>query len=67
MKILHYYRRTETPHHLLPAAVERLSRALALGRSGDVGGSGILSAVDTEICFNVQIGGGGGHHVTTET
>ena len=48
MKIIHYYRRTETPHSLLPTIKEQL-----LSLSSDAA-SNIVS-IETESCFNVQI------------
>ena len=44
MKIVHYYRRTDTPHSLLPSIGEQLSS----------GGCDVVS-IDAEYCFNVQI------------
>ena len=49
MKIIHYYRRTETPHSLLPSIKEQLSQSSFC--KDDT--SKILS-IDTESCFNVQ-------------
>mmetsp|Transcript_28549 Transcript_28549/g.60527 ORF Transcript_28549/g.60527 Transcript_28549/m.60527 type:complete len:1339 (+) Transcript_28549:125-4141(+) len=50
MKIVHYYRRTETPHSLLPSVREQLSQ----NPSTKEDASKIVS-IDTESCFNVQI------------
>jgi phosphoribosylformylglycinamidine synthase len=49
MKIIHYYRRTETPHSLLPSIKEQLSTTPSKDDA-----SKIIS-IDTESCFNVQI------------
>lgn len=49
MKIIHYYRRTETPHSLLPSIKEQLSQS-----SSKDDASKIVS-INTESCFNVQI------------
>jgi phosphoribosylformylglycinamidine synthase len=48
-KIVHYYRKTEPSHSLLPSAKEQLK---ALGLTDD---ANKISAVETESCFNVQI------------
>ena len=50
MKIIHYYRRTETPHSLLPSIKEQLSQSSSCKDDA----SKILS-IDTESCFNVQL------------
>mmetsp|Transcript_9653 Transcript_9653/g.20386 ORF Transcript_9653/g.20386 Transcript_9653/m.20386 type:complete len:1333 (+) Transcript_9653:170-4168(+) len=50
MKIIHYYRRTETPHSLLPSIKEQLSQ----NSSTKDEASNILS-IETESCFNVQL------------
>jgi len=50
MKIIHYYRRTETPHSLLPSIKEQLSQSTSCKDDA----SKILS-IDTESCFNVQL------------
>lgn len=50
MKIIHYYRRTETPHSLLPSIKEQLSTSSDL--KGD---ASKITSIDTESCFNVQI------------
>lgn len=52
MKIVHYYRRTEAPHGLLPSVREALSQD-ASARDDP---ARVLS-VDTESCFNVQLDG----------
>ena len=44
-KIIHYYRKTPTPHSLLPSLKEQLSTEQ---------GASILR-IDTESCFNVQL------------
>jgi phosphoribosylformylglycinamidine synthase len=46
MTILHYYRRTETPHSLVPSINEQLHH-LHVHRA--------VVHIDTEYCFNVQI------------
>jgi phosphoribosylformylglycinamidine synthase len=48
-KIIHYYRKTEPSHSLLPSAKEQLE---ALGLTED---ANKISAVETESCFNVKI------------
>jgi len=48
-KIIHYYRKTETSHSLLPSCKEQLT---ALGLAED---AGKISAIETESCFNVQL------------
>lgn len=54
-KIVHYYRRTDTPHSLLPSLVEQL----ALAEGGDKGDGpsspSIIASIETESCFNVQL------------
>ena len=50
MKILHYYRRTETPHSLLPKVNERLTQFF-----GKEYVTSLEIQVETELCFNVQI------------
>ena len=53
-KIVHYYRRTDTPHSLLPSLVEQL--ALASGSDGGGASSpSVIASVETESCFNVQL------------
>ena len=47
-KIVHYYRKTPTPHSLLPSIKEQLTAEQA---------ASILS-IDTESCFNVQLSTG---------
>jgi phosphoribosylformylglycinamidine synthase len=47
--IIHYYRKTETSHSLLPSCKEQLS---SLGLEDD---AGKISAIETESCFNVQL------------
>jgi phosphoribosylformylglycinamidine synthase len=47
--IVHYYRKTPTPHSLLPSIKEQLSSS-----SDDAVAASILR-VDTESCFNVQL------------
>lgn len=47
--IVHYYRKTPTPHSLLPSIKEQLSS------SDDNGASSSILRVDTESCFNVQL------------
>ena len=49
MKIIHYYRRTETPHSLLPSIKEQLYQ------SGDLDGNVQVVSIETESCFNVQL------------
>ena len=48
-RIVHYYRKTEPPHSLLPSCKEQLK---ALGMVED---SDKISGIDTESCFNVQM------------
>lgn len=48
-RIVHYYRKTEPPHSLLPSCKEQLK---ALGLIED---SEKISGVETESCFNVQM------------
>ena len=50
-KILHYYRETEPSHSLLPSIKEQLK---SIGLSSD---AELLTSVQTESCFNVQIEG----------
>lgn len=51
-KIVHYYRKTEPPHSLLPSVLENL-RSLSLAADAD-----LIQNIETESCFNVQIAGG---------
>ena len=44
-KIIHYYRKTPTPHSLLPSLKEQLSTEQAAS----------ILRIDTESCFNVQL------------
>jgi phosphoribosylformylglycinamidine synthase len=48
-KIVHYYRKTEPSHSLLPSSKEQL-KASGLGKDADK-----ISAVETESCFNVKM------------
>lgn len=48
MTIIHYYRRNETPHSLVPSINERLHHLAAND------GRAVVS-IETEYCFNVQI------------
>ena len=48
-EIIHYYRKTEPSHSLLPSAKEELN---SLGLSDD---AAKISTVETESCFNVQM------------
>jgi phosphoribosylformylglycinamidine synthase len=48
-KIIHYYRKTETSHSLLPSCQEQL-KALGLGND-----AGLIRVIETESCFNVQL------------
>lgn len=50
MPILHYYRRTPTPHSLLPKIIERLTQSF-----GAEYVTSLQIEVETELCFNVQI------------
>ena len=50
MKIIHYYRRTETPHSLLPSIKEQLSQS-----SNNTEDASKILSIDTESCFNVQL------------
>ena len=52
MKIIHYYRRTETPHSLLPSIKEQLTQSSDATLSND---ATKISSIDTESCFNVQL------------
>ena len=52
MKIIHYYRRTETPHSLLPSIKEQLTQSSDTTLSND---ATKISSIDTESCFNVQL------------
>ena len=57
MKIVHYYRRVDTPHSLLPSIKEQLlssSSSSSLSSSADDRRCDVLS-IETEYCFNVQI------------
>ena len=47
--IIHYYRKTEAPHSLLPSCREQLS---AVGLQDDVAK---IVNIETESCFNVQL------------
>eukprot|EP00984_Skeletonema_dohrnii_P009572 scaffold3660_cov129-Skeletonema_dohrnii-CCMP3373.AAC.6 len=47
-KIVHYYRKTPTPHSLLPSIKEQLSTEQAAS----------ILRIDTESCFNVQLSTG---------
>ena len=47
MTIIHYYRRNETPHSLVPSINERLHHLAANGRA--------VVSIESEYCFNVQI------------
>jgi phosphoribosylformylglycinamidine synthase len=47
--VIHYYRKTEAPHSLLPSCKEQLS---ALGFQDDVAK---IVKIETESCFNVQL------------
>jgi phosphoribosylformylglycinamidine synthase len=48
-KIIHYYRKIETPHSLLPSCKEQLD-SLGLGEDADK-----ITDVERESCFNVQL------------
>jgi phosphoribosylformylglycinamidine synthase len=48
-KIIHYYRKTETSHSLLPSCQEQLS---SLRLQDD---AAKISGIETESCFNVQL------------
>lgn len=48
-RIIHYYRKTEPPHSLLPSCKEQL-KSLGLGEDSDK-----ISGVETESCFNVLL------------
>ena len=48
-KIIHYYRKTETSHSLLPSCKEQLS---SLGLADD---AAKIAGIETESCFNVQL------------
>lgn len=48
-RIVHYYRKTEPPHSLLPSCKEQL-KSLGLSQDADK-----ISGVETESCFNVQM------------
>jgi phosphoribosylformylglycinamidine synthase len=48
-KIIHYYRKTEASHSLLPSCKEQLE-ALGLGAE-----AGKIRIIETESCFNVQL------------
>lgn len=50
-KIVHYYRKTEPPHSLLPSVKEEL-KDLGLEKEGKK-----IVSVETESCFNVRIEG----------
>ncbi|KAL7538615.1 hypothetical protein ACHAXR_008688 [Thalassiosira sp. AJA248-18] len=52
MKIIHYYRRTETPHSLLPSIKEQLSQLSSSTTKDD---ATKITSIETESCFNVQI------------
>ena len=47
-KIVHYYRKTPTPHSLLPSIKEQLTAEQAAS----------ILRIDTESCFNVQLSNG---------
>ena len=47
-KIVHYYRKTPTPHSLLPSIKEQLTSEQAAS----------ILRIDTESCFNVQLSNG---------
>lgn len=49
LPIIHYYRKTEAPHSLLPSCREQLS---AIGLQDDVAK---IVKIETESCFNVQL------------
>jgi phosphoribosylformylglycinamidine synthase len=49
-KIIHYYRKSETPHSLLASCQEQLS---SLGLEDD---ANKVTSIDTESCFNVLAG-----------
>jgi phosphoribosylformylglycinamidine synthase len=49
--IIHYYRKTEPSHSLLPSSKEQLA-AIDLGTDADK-----ISTIETESCFNVQMTG----------
>ena len=49
MAILHYYRKTEPPHSLIPSLKELLK---SLGLAED---ANKIQAVETESCFNIQL------------
>jgi phosphoribosylformylglycinamidine synthase len=49
MTILHYYRKTEAPHSLLPSVQEQL-KALQLDED-----AATIVGIETESCFNVQL------------
>lgn len=53
MIIHHYYRKTDPPHSLFPRIQEEL-KDLRLHSEADK-----ITAIDTESCFNVQVGTGG--------
>ena len=60
MKILHYYRKTETPHSLLASIREQLSQLqLPSDAHDDDDEGGVVVpdvvSVETESCFNVQV------------
>jgi phosphoribosylformylglycinamidine synthase len=48
-KVIHYYRKTEASHSLLPSCKEQL-QALGLGKDADA-----IRIIETESCFNVQL------------
>lgn len=48
-KIIHYYRKTEASHSLLPSCMEQL-KALGLGKDAE-----LIRTIQTESCFNVQL------------
>lgn len=48
-KIVHYYRKTEAPHSLLPSVKEELKDSGLLGEAEKI------KSVETESCFNVQL------------
>jgi len=51
MKIIHYYRKTDAPHSLLPSIREQLSRLPSDG--GEVPAE--IASIETESCFNVLV------------
>ena len=51
MTIIHYYRRNETPHSLVPSINERLHHHFSAAN----GRAAVVVSIEGEYCFNVQI------------